>query len=142
MGGAVAVPGGDTARQDALNGASVKVCEGQAKFVQPPEFEEALLRLLHNTVCVGGPFQIVSDVYAEEPAAFHLLHCGPVDVDGVVLLQLSPEVHDQLLCVVDVEGEVIFLASLRQGPHLLPVGCLVVVGNQAYHCCVVSFLIL
>ena len=27
LGGAVAVPGGDTARQDALNGASVKVCE-------------------------------------------------------------------------------------------------------------------
>ena len=28
VGGAVAVPGGDTARQDALNCASVKVCEG------------------------------------------------------------------------------------------------------------------
>jgi hypothetical protein len=27
-GGAVAVPGGDAARQDALNGASVRVCEG------------------------------------------------------------------------------------------------------------------
>ena len=27
-GGAVAVPGGDSARQDALNGAAVKVCEG------------------------------------------------------------------------------------------------------------------
>ena len=27
MGGAVAVPGGDTARQDALDCASVKVCE-------------------------------------------------------------------------------------------------------------------
>ena len=37
-GGAVAVLGGDTARQDALNCASVKVCEGfrwQAKFLQP-----------------------------------------------------------------------------------------------------------
>ena len=46
-GGAVAVPGGDTARQDALNCTSVKVCEGlsgQAKFLQPPEFEEALLQ--------------------------------------------------------------------------------------------------
>ena len=26
--GAVAAPGGDTARQDAFNGASVKICEG------------------------------------------------------------------------------------------------------------------
>ena len=46
--------------------------------------------------------------------------------------------HDQVLCFVDVEGEVIFLAPLHQGPHLLPVDCLVVVDNQAYHCCVVS----
>ena len=40
-GGAVAVPDGDTAQQDALNCASVKVCEGfrgQDKFLQPPEF--------------------------------------------------------------------------------------------------------
>ena len=52
MHGAVAVPGGDTARQDALNCASVKVCQGfryQDKFLHPPEVEEALLRLLHHT---------------------------------------------------------------------------------------------
>ena len=62
-------PGGDTARQDALNCASVKVCEGfrgQAKYLHSPEVEDALLRLFHHTVCVGGHFQIVSDVYAEE----------------------------------------------------------------------------
>ena len=78
VGGAVAVTGGDTARQDALNCASVEVCEGlrdQSKLLQPPEVEEALLRLLHYTVCVGGPFQIVSDVYAEELEAFH---CHPL----------------------------------------------------------------
>jgi hypothetical protein len=53
-------------------------------------------------------------------------------VDRGVLLLLFSEVHDQLLHVVDVEGEVIFLASLCQGPHLLPVGCLVIVGNQCH----------
>ena len=55
VGGTIAVPGGDTARQDALNCASVKVCEGfrwQAKFLQPPEVEEALLRLFHHIVWV------------------------------------------------------------------------------------------
>ena len=59
-GGAVAVPGGDTAQQNALNCASVKVCVGlrdQAKFLQPPEVEEALLCLPHHSVCVGGLFQ-------------------------------------------------------------------------------------
>jgi hypothetical protein len=37
---------------------------------------------------VGGPFQFVSDVYAEELEAFHLLHCGPIDVDSGVLHNL------------------------------------------------------
>ena len=41
----------------------------------------------------------------------------------------SPEVHNKLLHFVDVEGEVIFLAPLRQGSHLLPVGCFIVVGS-------------
>ena len=84
MAGAVAIPGGDTARQDALNCAPVKVCKGfrgQATFLQPPEVEEALLCLLHYTVCVGGPFQFVRDVYAEEIKTFHLLPCCSVNVD-------------------------------------------------------------
>ena len=40
------------------------------------------MRLLHHTVCLGGPIQFVLDVYAEELKAFHLLHYCPVDVDG------------------------------------------------------------
>ena len=66
-------PGSDTARQDALNGASVEVCEvliGQAQFLQLPEFEEALFHLLHYTVCVKGPFQVISDVHTQELEAF------------------------------------------------------------------------
>jgi hypothetical protein len=35
---------------------------------------------------------------------------------------LSPVVHNQLLNFVDVEGEVIFRAPLRQGSHLFHVG--------------------
>jgi hypothetical protein len=42
----------------------------QYKFLQPPEFEEALLCFLHKTVYMGGPFQIISEVYAEELEAF------------------------------------------------------------------------
>ena len=48
--GAIAIPGGDTARHDALNGASVEV-RGRAEFLQPPEIKEVLLLLLHHTVC-------------------------------------------------------------------------------------------
>ena len=82
VGGAVAVPGGDTAQQDTLDCASVKVCEcfwRQAKFIQPPEVEEALLRLLHHTVCVGGPFQLIRDVYAEGLKTYYPLHYCHVD---------------------------------------------------------------
>ena len=52
---------------------------------------------------MGGPFQIVSDVYTEEIEAFHFLHCGPVDVDRGVLPLLFPEVDNQLLCFIDIE---------------------------------------
>ena len=84
--------------------------ESPAVAVAVPVGYRALLRLLHHTVCVDGSSQIVSDVYAEELEDFHR-HRSLVDVDGGVLPR-SPEVH--------VEGEVIFLASLHQGPQLLP----------------------
>ena len=56
MGGAIAMPGGDTVRQDALNGASVevqRVFKGQAIFLQPSKVEKELLHL-HHAVCVKG----------------------------------------------------------------------------------------
>ena len=87
---------------------------------------------------MGGPFQFV---YAEELKTFHLLHYCPIAVDRGVLPLLFPEVHDHLLCFVDVECEVIFLTPHSEGLHLLPVGRLVVIGNQAYHCSVVCFTI-
>ena len=86
---------------------------------------------------MGGPIQFVRDVYAQELKTYYPLHYCPINVDRGVLPLLFPEVHNQLLCFVDVECEVIFLTPHSEGPHLLPVGRLVVVGNQAYHCCVV-----
>jgi hypothetical protein len=49
---------------------------------------------------VGGPFQFVSDVYAEVLEAFYLLHCTSVDRGLFPLLFL--EVHNQLLSFVDI----------------------------------------
>ena len=63
--------------------------------------------LLHHSIGVEVPFQVLSEV-------FNLLHSGPINVDGGVRSLLSPVVHDQLLCFVDVEGEVIFLIPLCQ----------------------------
>ena len=49
-----------------------------------------------------------------------------------------PVVHNQFLCLAHVEGEVVVLAPHYQVSDLLPVGCLIVVGDQAYHRCVVN----
>ena len=42
-----------------------------------------------------------------------------------------PVVHDQLLCLALIEGEVVVLAPHCQFSDLLPIGCLVIVGDQA-----------
>ena len=49
----------------------------------------------------------------------------------------SPVVHNHLLCLDHIEGEVVVLAPLGQVSDL-PVGCLIIVGDQAYHCCVIG----
>ena len=38
-----------------------------------------------------------------------------------------PEVDDNLLCFVDIEGEIIVAAPVHQIPYLIPVLCLVIV---------------
>ncbi len=50
---------------------------------------------------------------------------------------LSPEIHHQLLGLVDAEWEVVLLIPFSQGTHL-SVGRLIIVSDQAYHCCVIS----
>ena len=45
----------------------------------------------------------------EELEALNLLHYNSVDVDVGVLAPPFPVVHDQLLCLADIEGEVVFL---------------------------------
>jgi hypothetical protein len=47
-------------------------------------------------------------------------------------------VHDQLLCLAEVEGEVVVLAPHCPVSDLLPIGCLIVVGDQSYHRCFIS----
>ena len=67
-----------------------------------------------------------------ELETLNLLHYSPVDVNGGLFGPPFPAVHDQLLC----------LAHIVPAPHCqvsdLSIGCLIVVSDQAYHCCVVS----
>ena len=81
------------------------------------------------------------DVDTKELEALNLLHYRPVNENGGVLGPPFPVVHNHLLCLDHVEGEVIVLAPHGQVFYLLPIGCLVIVGDQAYHCCVIGKLI-
>ena len=48
-----------------------------------------------------------------------------------------PVVHNHLIYLSHVEGEVVVLAPHCQVSDL-PIGHLIIVGDQAYHCCVVG----
>ncbi len=52
---------------------------------------------------MSRPCEILGDVNAEELKAVNPLHRCLVDGDGCVFSALSPEIHHQLLGLVDVE---------------------------------------
>ena len=65
----------------------------------------------------------------KELEALNLLHYSSVDENGGVLCSPFPVVHNHLLCLDRVEGEVVVLASHSQVSDLLPIDCLVIVGD-------------
>ena len=73
----------------------------------------------------------------KELEALNLLHLSPIDENGGVLGPPFPVVQNHL-CLDHVEGEVVVLAPHGQVSDLLPIGCLIIVCDQAYHCSVIS----
>ena len=61
------------------------------------------------------------DVDTEVHDSHHPFHYSPVNVERGVLVSSFPVVHDQLLCLADVEGEVGVLAPYCQVSDLLPI---------------------
>ncbi len=134
--GAVSKPGGDAASRDAFHSAGVEGSEDTgacSKVPQPSQEDEALMCLLQHCICVSRPCEILGDVNAEELKAVYPTHRCLFDGDGCVFSAPSPEIHHQLLGLVDVEREVVLLTPFSQGTHLLSA-----VSDQAYHRCVVS----
>ena len=70
----------------------------------------------------------------KELETFDLLYYSPVDENGGLFGPPFPVVHDQLLRLAHIEGEEVVFAPHCQLSDLLPIGCLIVVGDQAYHC--------
>jgi hypothetical protein len=73
------------------------------------------------------------DVDAEELEALDQLYFSPVDVNGGALGPLFPLVHNHLLCIADIEGEVFGLAPHCQVSDMLLIGSLNIVSDEAYH---------
>jgi hypothetical protein len=59
-------------------------------------------------------------VDTKELEPFNLLHYSPVNENGGVLSHPFPVVHNHILCLDQVEGEVLVLASLGQVSDILP----------------------
>ena len=62
----------------------------------------------------------------KELEALNLLHYSPVDVN----VNYFPVVHNHLLCLDHVEGDLVILAPHGQVSDLLPIGCLIVVVGK------------
>ncbi len=97
-----------------------------------------LMCLLQHCIYVSRPCEILGDVNAEELKAVNPLYMCLVDGDGCVFSALSPEIHHQFLGLIDVKWEVVLLTPFSQGTHLLSIGRLIVVGDQAYHRCFIN----
>ena len=65
------------------------------------------------------------------------MHNSTVDGQRGVLGMRSPEVHNNLSCLLHVQGEIVVSALRGQMAHLTPVVCLIVVVDETHHSCVV-----
>ena len=92
-------------------------------------------RALFTTVLVS--LDHVSLLVMWTPGNLKLSTCSTTAPSMRMGLAPLPVVHNHLLCLDHVEGEVVVLARHGQVYEHLPIGCLIVVGVQAYHCCVI-----
>jgi hypothetical protein len=112
---AVAIPSDDADSEDAPNGASVALFDDS--------FPNLFSLLRGKRHCCALFTSFLSDVDTKELEALDPLHHSPINVNWAVLgLPLFPVVHDQLLCLSGVKGEVIVLAPHSQVTDLLPIG--------------------
>lgn len=121
-----AIPHGDAAGQDALNDAAVEVAEDlrrHARFPQPTQEVQPLLRPLNQLCGVEWPGEVLTDV--------HPLHFKPPDEQWLLRSPLFPHVHYLLLRLVCVE--VVVLTPRQQTGHFPPVGRFVSAGDASYH---------
>ena len=76
---------------------------------------------------MGGPGQVVGDLDTQKLEALDTFYFVPIDVDRGMFSPMLPEVDDNLLCFVDIEGEIFVVTPVHQILYLIPVLCLIIV---------------
>ena len=102
-----------------------KDLRGHAKSFQPPEGKEGLPCLLHNCAGVRGHWCVHWGTWSSWPSPLRPCWYGWGGAPAPVSCNTR-----QLLVLADVEGEVVVLAPHCQVFDLLPVGCLIVIGDD------------
>ena len=92
-----------------------------------------MLCVIHHGVRVALPFKLLGELHAKEIEFFCRFHDGPVDEDAWFLLKSTMSSF-----VLLTLRERWFSWHHSQSAYLLPVGPLVVVGNQAFYCHFIS----
>ena len=73
-------------------------------------------------------------MHTKELEDLKLLHYNPFDKNGKVLCPPFHAIHNHLLCLDHVEGEVVILAPYSQVSDLLPIDWLIVVVSNFNDC--------
>ncbi len=98
---------------------------------------EVLLSFLDNSSDVASPCQVLMDVNILIFEIVHpLIYSAVYDYWGMCDPS-PPVVHNDLLGLGDIQGEVVMPAILLHCCPLLPVGCLVTAGDHPHNCRVV-----
>ena len=137
---AASTPHGEAAGQDALYGAPVECSEdgrGQEGSAHPSQEVQKLLCLLDQCCSVHRPGEVVCDVHPQQLGTADHLHSHVVDEKWSMAGLLLPEVNNDLFGFVHIQDQVIFDTPGHQLLHLLPVSQVMVISDEAHHCCFV-----
>ncbi len=76
-------------------------------------------------------------MYTQELGAVHSLHGRTIDGQRSMQRVHSPEVNNNLLCLLHIQREIVVTAPSGQVAHLAPVVCLISVVDENHHSCVI-----
>ncbi len=72
-------------------------------------------------------------MYTQELGAAHSLHGRTIDGQRSMQRVHSPEVNNNLLCLLHIQREIVVTAPPGQAAHLAPVVCLISVADETHH---------